>query len=79
MSVRTLSRRLNIEGTHFQAVKDELRRDMAVEALTRSSEPLVGIAERLGFEDQACFSRAFRIWTGNSPAAYRRASVMPTP
>ncbi|MCL7928393.1 AraC family transcriptional regulator [Halomonas llamarensis] len=78
MSVRTLSRRLTVEGTHFQAVKDELRRDMAVEALTRSNEPLVSIAEGLGFEDQACFSRAFRAWTGNSPAAYRRATVMPT-
>ncbi|MDR5897549.1 AraC family transcriptional regulator [Halomonas vilamensis] len=78
VSVRTLSRRLTVEGTHFQAVKDELRRDMAVEALTRSNEPLVSIAEGLGFEDQACFSRAFRAWTGNSPAAYRRATVMPT-
>lgn len=77
MSVRTLSRRLTVEGTHFQAVKDELRRDMAVEALTRSDEPLVSIAEGLGFEDQACFSRAFRAWTGNSPAAYRRATLMP--
>jgi AraC-like DNA-binding protein len=78
MSVRTLSRRLAVEGTHFQAVKDELRRDMAVQALTRSDEPLVSIAEGLGFEDQACFSRAFRAWTGNSPAAYRRAPAMTT-
>lgn len=74
MSVRTLSRRLAAEGTRFQAVKDECRRDVAVQVLTRSDQPLAGIAERLGFEDQACFSRAFRAWTGDTPAAYRRAS-----
>ncbi|MCG6658834.1 helix-turn-helix domain-containing protein [Halomonas campisalis] len=73
MSVRTLSRRLAAEGTHFQAVKDEFRRDYAIQALTRSDRPLLGISEALGFEDLACFSRAFKAWTGNSPAAYRRA------
>lgn len=73
MSVRTLSRHLAAEGTHFQAVKDEFRRDFAIQALTRSERPLVNIAEDLGFEDLACFSRAFKNWTGNSPAAYRRA------
>ncbi|WFE71508.1 AraC family transcriptional regulator ligand-binding domain-containing protein [Halomonas sp. M1] len=73
MSVRTLSRRLKLEGTHFQAVKDEFRRDYAVQALTRSAQPLTSIADTLGFEDLACFSRAFKQWTGNSPAAYRKA------
>ncbi|MBZ0330821.1 AraC family transcriptional regulator [Halomonas sp. ANAO-440] len=73
MSVRTLSRRLAAEGTHFQAVKDEFRRDFAIQALTRTERPLLGISDDLGFEDLACFSRAFKAWTGNSPAAYRRA------
>ncbi|WP_417421881.1 AraC family transcriptional regulator ligand-binding domain-containing protein [Halomonas sp.] len=73
MSVRTLSRHLQQEGTRFQAVKDEYRRDYAVQALTRSEKPLIDIAEALGFEDLACFSRAFKTWTGNSPAAYRKA------
>ena len=75
MSVRTLSRRLAAEGTHFQAVKDEFRRDFAIQALTRSERPLLAIADELGFQDLACFSRAFKGWTGNSPAAYRRAST----
>ncbi|PMR77348.1 AraC family transcriptional regulator [Billgrantia endophytica] len=78
MSVRTLSRRLAAEGTHFQAVKDEFRRDFAVQALTRTERPLLGISDDLGFEDLACFSRAFKAWTGNSPAAYRRALLLPT-
>ena len=77
MSVRTLSRRLAAEGTHFQAVKDEFRRDFAIQALTRTQRPLLGISDDLGFEDLACFSRAFKAWTGNSPAAYRRSLLPP--
>lgn len=73
MSARTLARHLKQEGTHFQAVKDEYRRDYAVQALTCSQKPLISIAEALSFEDLACFSRAFKTWTGNSPAAYRKA------
>ena len=73
ISARTLARHLKREGTHFQAVKDEYRRDVAIQALTCSEKPLVSIAEALGFEDLACFSRAFKTWTGNSPAAYRKA------
>ncbi len=77
MSVRSLSRRLAAEGTRFQAVKDECRRDFAVQALARSDQPLPGIGEALGFQDLACFSRAFRAWTGDTPAAYRRALAVP--
>ncbi len=78
VSVRTLSRHLQAEGTHFQAVKDEYRRDVAIQVLTRSREPLSALADTLGFEDQACFSRAFKQWTGNSPAAYRKAQTAGT-
>ena len=80
MSVRTLARRLANEGTHFQAVKDEFRRDIAIQALIRSERSLPTIADELGFQDMACFSRAFKAWTGNSPAAYRRATAaLPSP
>ena len=75
MWVRTVSRGGAAEGTHFPAVKDEFRRDFAIQALTRSERPLLAIADELGFQDLACFSRAFKGWTGNSPAAYRRAST----
>lgn len=71
-SVRTLSRRLAAEGTHFQAVKDEVRRDLAVQQLTSSDLPLATISGLLGFEDLASFNRAFRNWTGSTPGSYRR-------
>ena len=72
MSVRTLSRRLAAEGTHFQAIKDEVRRDLAVQQLTSSDIPLATLAGQLGFEDLASFNRAFRHWTGSTPGSYRR-------
>ena len=49
MSVRTLSRRLAEEGTHFQAVKDEFRRDHAIQVLIRSDRSLPSIADELGY------------------------------
>ncbi len=71
-SVRTLCRRLSIEGTTFQAIKDELRRDIAVQRLTRSADAIGVIAYEVGFDDPTAFHRAFRHWTGSTPQAYRK-------
>lgn len=70
-SVRTLSRRLDIEGTSFQAVKDELRRDLAIQSLTRTDLPISVIGAEIGFDDPTTFYRAFKKWTGSTPGAYR--------
>ncbi|MDR9468226.1 AraC family transcriptional regulator [Marinospirillum sp.] len=72
LSVRSLSRRLAAEGTCFQAIKDEVRRDQAIAFLTDSNLPLNSLAGHLGFEDLPSFNRAFKKWTGNTPGAYRR-------
>ncbi|MCW7537326.1 AraC family transcriptional regulator [Aquabacterium sp. A7-Y] len=71
VSVRSLHRHLADEGTSFQRVKDELRRDLAVQKLTRSREPMATIAAELGFDSTASFHRAFKGWTGDTPGAYR--------
>ncbi len=72
-SVRTLCRRLSAEGTTFQAIKDEVRRDIAIRRLTRSEDPIAAIAFDVGFDNPTAFHRAFRHWTGSTPNAYRRA------
>lgn len=72
-SVRTLSRRLALEGTKFQTVKDEVRRDLAVKKLTSEEIPLIALAQLLGFEDLPSFNRAFKNWTGSTPGTYRRS------
>lgn len=71
VSVRTLSRRLRDEETSFQAIKDELRRDLAIERLTKTDTPIAVIGAELGFDSPATFHRAFKTWTGSTPGAYR--------
>lgn len=72
LSPRTLSRHLAREGQSFQAIKDDLRRDIALRDLGSSRKPIEAIAWELGFSSLAVFSRAFRAWTGETPAACRR-------
>ena len=72
MAPSTLQRRLAADGTSFQALKDELRRDLAIVRLNTSTVPLAALAYELGFADSAAFQRAFKSWTGSAPGAYRR-------
>ena len=72
LSPRTLHRRLEDEGSSFQATKDALRRDVAINRLAKTRQALSQIAADLGFADSAAFFRAFRRWTGSAPAHYRR-------
>lgn len=76
MTRRTLIRRLKQEGTSYQALKDQIRRDRALQLLARQSLSVARIAEELGFSDAAVFSRAFRSWMGLSPREYRNRQGM---
>ena len=72
MSVRTLARRLADDGTSFQAIKDDVRRDVAIYRLTRSDDSIEAVSNSVGFDDPTAFYRAFRHWTGSTPATYRQ-------
>jgi AraC-like DNA-binding protein len=71
MSTSTLQRHLATEGTSYQALKDLLRRDLAIVRLGTSTAPVAVIAGELGFADSAAFQRAFKSWTGSPPGSYR--------
>jgi AraC-like DNA-binding protein len=71
MTPQTLSRRLREEGQGFQALKDDLRRDTAIELLQRPELTLLDIAGQLGFSEASTFHRAFKKWTGVAPGEYR--------
>jgi AraC-like DNA-binding protein len=71
MSVRTLQRRLEDEGTSFGALADAARREAAEALIGDPDVPLAEVAFRAGFSDFGTFSRAFRRWTGKSPGAAR--------
>lgn len=73
-SVRTLNRRFAEEGTHFQSVKDGVRRDIAVHRLATSNTSVEALSFDLGFANATGFCRAFRHWTGSSPSDYRKGT-----
>ncbi len=72
MTPRTLMRRLHDDGTSFQAIKDALRRDIAIRDLQAGHKSVEGIAQDVGFSSAANFHRAFQRWTGTTPSSYRR-------
>lgn len=72
MTPSTLRRRLEEEGQSFQAIKDQLRRDMAVDYLSHTAKSVTDIAAELGFAEASAFHRAFKKWTGSSPGEYRQ-------
>lgn len=76
LSQRTLQRRLQEEGTSFQNLLDDTRRELAEQYLTQPSMTLLEIAYLLGFADPSNFFRAFRRWFDSTPGEYRaRLSV----
>ena len=72
ISSRTLQRRLEDEGTSFQQLRDDTRRELAQRYLREPvSSSLSRVAELLGFEDQSNLFRACKRWFGESPGQYR--------
>lgn len=69
--VRTLSRRLGRQGQSFQKMLDEVRYRSATRLLADRRLKLEQIAEFLGYQDAASFARAFRRWSGKTPAEWR--------
>lgn len=75
-SPATLQRHLKSEGTTFQEIKNEMRRDLAIALLLSSRASLVHIAGELGFSDSATFQRAFKQWTGQCCGDYRQKQAL---
>ncbi|MCA9632460.1 MAG: AraC family transcriptional regulator ligand-binding domain-containing protein [Myxococcales bacterium] len=71
-SERTLQRRLAEEGMSFVRIADECRRELALLHVADPSLPLADVAFLLGYSDTTAFHRAFRRWTGSTPAELRR-------
>ncbi len=74
LSPRTLQRRLRDEGTSHHEVVDDARRYLAGRMLTQSGLGIAEVAFALGFSEPSALHRAFKRWTGMTPAEYRRAA-----
>ena len=72
VSVRTLQRRLERRQLGWQTLLDRTREQLAGHYLADPSLTLGEIALLLGYSEHSAFSRAFRQWTGRTPAQFRR-------
>lgn len=72
MSARHLGHQLHAQGSHFQAILDELRAELAHQYLLQPGCDMDTVAAKLGFSGASAFSRWFRATLGISPLEFRR-------
>ena len=70
VSVRTLQRRLDDEGTRFSGVDDMVRRDVALELLGEGAT-VEQTARAVGFSGPRALIRATKRWLGTTPGGLR--------
>lgn len=71
LTPRTLRRALVRENTSFEEVRDAVRLAIARDLLSMSTLSIGDLALTLDFANPTTFIRAFRRWTGETPAAWR--------
>ncbi|MFK3797114.1 AraC family transcriptional regulator ligand-binding domain-containing protein [Pseudomonas sp. NPDC088444] len=74
-SVRTLQRRLELEGANFRDIVQRERQRKIDGLLQDKHQSLLTVAGAAGYSDATALSRAFRKWTGTSP---KRAQSKPS-
>lgn len=70
---KALRRRLVAEGTNFNAVVDDVRRELAQRYLRDTDMTMSHLARELGYAEQSVLTRSCQRWFGDSPASLRSA------
>jgi AraC-like DNA-binding protein len=73
MPMKPLSDQLKSEGTSYQQLLGDTRRELAEEYILRADLSVNEITYMLGFSDCSNFARSFRRWTGKSPTDFRES------
>jgi AraC-like DNA-binding protein len=76
---RTLHRRLAESGTNFRVLVDECRYEIARQMLKDTDSDVGHIADMLDYADTSAFVRAFRRWSGTTPAQWRKRDRLQLP
>lgn len=71
MSHRSVSRKLEKEGTSFARELDAARRELALVLVRQPGLSIQDVSYRLGFSHSESFFRAFKRWTGGTPLSFR--------
>lgn len=77
ISPRTLRKKLNEEDQNYSLLLRQAKLHDAVHLLRNPAFSIAIIAEKLGYQDEANFCRAFKRWTGQTPTEMRRI-IYPT-
>ena len=70
-SARSLQRHLQELGYSYQSLADEVRAETAKLYLAQKDIAIAEVSYLLGFSDPSTFNRAFKRWTGQTPAKVR--------
>jgi len=71
VSSRTLKRKLKARGFTYRKLVDEVRREQSIRLLRETPLSVEEIAWQVGYSAHSNFIRAFRRWTGVTPATFR--------
>lgn len=71
VSLRSLQRMLNREDTNYKTLLESTRQELALHYIRETHRSLGEITYLLGFSEPSNFTRAFKRWTGKTPAEYR--------
>jgi len=75
MSESTLRRKLKIEGTSLQEIKDQARLGLGLHLLQTTHSSIVLIAERCGYQSQSRFTERFKGRFGLTPSELRKTKM----
>ena len=73
MHPRTLQRRPAGQGTTFDRLLDEVRRESARRYLGDTDMPMGQLAGALGYAERSVLTRSCRRWFGTNPLAMRHS------
>lgn len=75
MPAWTFRRRLQAKGLTYSQLLADIRLYLAQTYLKNAHIPIAEVAFLLGYSEVSAFGRAFRRWSGMSPAEYRKAHL----
>lgn len=75
MSESTLRRKLKLEGTSVQEIKDRSRLGLALHLLQTTRHPIGVIADKCGYQSQSRFTERFKKRFGLTPSELRKTKM----
>ena len=75
MSESTLRRKLKLEGTSVQEIKDQARLGLSLHLLQTSNNSIGAIADKCGYQSQSRFSERFKKCFGLTPSELKKTKM----